>query len=218
LIVDREATIDRRYGGRSREERRGDQWARLLDAARDVFAQRGYAGASIEEIVARARVSRSTFYDFFATKEECLLAVFWEGSERLIATMREVALADLAIDVKVRAGVERFVETLASDPAMAQVVLIEAVGAGEKVEQARTRARGLFTEVIESQLRDVPFWRERPAQEAQVAAMATMAAIAEPVSHLVATGELDQWRSLTEPLARYALRALGPDLVVEADR
>jgi AcrR family transcriptional regulator len=70
-----------------------------------VFAKRGYAAASIEEIVARARVSRSTFYAFFATKEDRLLAVFWKGSERLLAALREVAASELALDVKVRAGV-----------------------------------------------------------------------------------------------------------------
>lgn len=222
-IVGREATSgvlreDRPYGGRSLQERRHDQRGRLLHAARDVFAENGYAATSIEEIVARARVSRRTFYDFFPTKEDCLLAVFWRGSEQLLDVLREVAGWDVPVDVKVRVGVERFVAALASDPAMAQVVLIEAVGAGPAIEAARAQARGLFAQVIETQLSAVPFWQEKPVEEAQLAAMATMAALAEPVSHLVATKRLDEWRELVEPLARYALRALGPDLIVETNR
>jgi AcrR family transcriptional regulator len=218
LGVDREATADRPYAGRSREERRHDQRGRLLHAARDVIAENGYGAASIEEIVARARVSRTTFYEFFPTKEECLLAVFWQGSERLLEVLREVAVRDVDVVVKVRVGVERFVAALASDPAMAQIVLIEAVGASAAVENARTLARRQFAEVIESHLSEAPFWQERPAEEAQLAAMATMAAIAETVSHLVATARLAEWRSIIEPLERYALRALGPDLLVEAGR
>jgi AcrR family transcriptional regulator len=217
LSVVREATSgvlreDRPYGGRTLEERRHDQRGRLLHAAREVFAESGYAAASIEEIVARARVSRTTFYDFFPNKEECLLAVFLDGSERLLDVLREVASWDVDVVVKVRVGVERFVAALASDPAMAQVVLIEAVGAGPRVEEARAQVRRRFAEVIELQLSGVDFWRERPAEEAHLAAMATMAALAEPVSDLVATGKLEQWRRLVEPLSRYALRALGPDL------
>lgn len=204
---------DRQYGGRSLEERRADQLSRLLDAARTVFATGGYATASIDEIVTRARVSRSTFYEFFAAKEDCLLALFWHDSERLLDRMREVADSDREIADKVRVGVQTFVEALARDPELAQVVLIEAVGAGERVEHARARARSLFTELIAGQLVEVPHWRERPAGEAQLAAMATMAAISEPVTHLAATGRLDQWQGLVEPLARYALRALGPDLM-----
>lgn len=203
---------ERKYGGRTLRERREDQHARLLDAARSVFASRGYAAASIEEIVAGARVSRSTFYAFFATKEDCLLALFWHDSERLLDALGAVAESDLSVDEKVRVGAETFIATLASDPEMAQVILIEAVGASERVEQARARVRSLFTELIADQLSDVPHWKERP-DEAHLAAMATMAAMAELVSHLVATGRLDEWEGLVEPLARYALRALGPDLI-----
>jgi AcrR family transcriptional regulator len=202
----------RTYGGRTLAERRGDQHSRLRDAARSVFAASGYANASIEEIVAGARVSRSTFYAFFATKEDCLLDLFWHDSERLLDALRDVAERDIEVVDKVRAGAQVFVETLASDPEMAQVILIEAVGASERVEQARARVRDLFTALIAEQLTEIDLWRDRP-EEAQLAAMATMAAMAELVSHLVATGRLDEWRSLVEPLERYALRALGPDLV-----
>jgi AcrR family transcriptional regulator len=204
---------DRQYGGRSLEERRADQRTRLFDAARGVFAERGYAAASVEEVVSRAKVSRSTFYGFFQTKEDCLLALFLHDSERLIEIMREVSSSDLPLDRKVRVGVERFVEALARDPEMAQVVLIEAVGASERVERARAAVRSQFTRLIAGQLREAPHWRGRPREEAQVAAMATMAAVSELVTHLVATGRLNQWSSLVEPLGRYALRALGPDIL-----
>jgi AcrR family transcriptional regulator len=207
------ARADRQYGGRSLEERRADQRSRLLDAARSVFAERGYAAASIDDIVTRARVSRSTFYGFFPTKEDCLLALFWHDSARLLEVMREVAASEVDIVTKVRTGVERFVETLALDPETAQLLLIEVVGASERVEQARARVRSLFAELIAEQLAEVPIWKERPGEEAQLAALATMAAISEPVTHLVATGRLEQWRGLVEPLARYALRALGPDIL-----
>ena len=39
------------------------------------IAELGYARASVAHITARARVSRRTFYDLFANREECLVAV-----------------------------------------------------------------------------------------------------------------------------------------------
>jgi hypothetical protein len=132
--------------------------------------------------------------------------------ERLLDALREVAERDIEVVDKVRAGAQTFVETLASDPEMAQVIRIEAVGASERVEQARARVRSLFTALIADQLTEIELWRDRP-EEAQLAAMATMAAMAELVSHLVATDRLDEWERLVEPLERYALRALGPDLI-----
>lgn len=49
--------------------------ARILDATRDVFLTRGYAGTTIDEIARIARVSRASFYTYFPSKREVLLAV-----------------------------------------------------------------------------------------------------------------------------------------------
>ena len=52
------------------------QRERLLRAAAAEFAERGYAGASSESISRRAAMSKATFYEHFANKEECMLALF----------------------------------------------------------------------------------------------------------------------------------------------
>jgi AcrR family transcriptional regulator len=76
----------------------------LLDAARTVFTRCGYAGASLDDIVAEAGCSKGAYYFHFASKEEALLALVdaWaaDRSHRLqLATGRyatpEVALAAL---------------------------------------------------------------------------------------------------------------------------
>lgn len=48
---------------------------RLRDAAREVFAERGYAAARVEDIVARAGVSHGTFYTYFENKLAALDAL-----------------------------------------------------------------------------------------------------------------------------------------------
>lgn len=66
--------------------------ARIVDATRDVFMTRGYAGTTIDEITKTAEVSRASFYTYFPSKREVLLAVgadaatgFSERVERLAA-------------------------------------------------------------------------------------------------------------------------------------
>lgn len=59
---------------------------RLLDAARDVFLEQGYAGASVNEIVARAGGSLATLYKQFGNKE----GLFMAALERHIGTAWEV--------------------------------------------------------------------------------------------------------------------------------
>src|ERR1700691_66947 len=52
------------------------QRARVLAALGEVVAERGVAAATVAQIVARAGVSRRTFYELFADREECFLAAF----------------------------------------------------------------------------------------------------------------------------------------------
>ena len=49
--------------------------ARIIDATRDVFGTRGYAGTTIDEIAQVAEVSRASFYTYFPSKRDVLLAV-----------------------------------------------------------------------------------------------------------------------------------------------
>ena len=57
------------------------QRQRLLRAAAAEFAERGYAGASSESISRRAGMSKATFYEHFANKEECIIALFDRAAE-----------------------------------------------------------------------------------------------------------------------------------------
>ena len=49
--------------------------ARIIQATREVFLTRGYAGTTVDEIANIADVSRASFYTYFPTKREVLLAV-----------------------------------------------------------------------------------------------------------------------------------------------
>lgn len=62
--------------------------ARILDATRDVFLSRGYSGTTIDEIARVAEVSRASFYTYFPTKREVLLAV---GAHTASGSMVEIA-------------------------------------------------------------------------------------------------------------------------------
>lgn len=208
------ASASRPYGGKTLDARRAEQRERILIAARDVFAATGYAGAGVEEIVARARVSRTTFYVFFQNKEECLLAVFQLGLERIGAAVMETVAAaaqeDLQPAVRIRAEVRAVAAALAADPAMARIVLIEIVGATPAAEHARAQLRNAAAKIIEVQLEQYEYWRERSAHERRVASLAAMAAIAEPISDLVACGQLAQWETLVDPISEFVAHGLIP--------
>src|SRR5437763_7045127 len=206
------AAAGRRYAGKSLADRRSEQRERILLAARDVFAARGYGGAALDEIVARARVSRTTFYVFFESKEECLLAVARLGRERIAAAVLEAAARTaeqrLTPPELVRAEVRATLAAYAADPAMARIVLIEIVGATPAAVRAHARARSAAARIIQRRMEQYPYWRARPEQHRRAASLAAMAAIGEPISDLVAAGRLDEWATLVDPISEFIGRAL----------
>src|SRR2546423_12263207 len=48
---------------------------RILDATRTVFLAKGYAGTTIDDIAGAAGISRASFYTYFPTKRDVLLAL-----------------------------------------------------------------------------------------------------------------------------------------------
>ena len=96
----------------SRAESQARTRAALVDAAEDVFAERGYHGTSVEEVVARAGFSRGAFYSNFADKDELFLAVFDERASADVAEVGEIvsgstSIAELAAALRDRGRAER---------------------------------------------------------------------------------------------------------------
>ena len=72
------------------ERRRQQTREVLLDAAAQVFAERGFEGAALEDIAERAGYSRGAIYKNFGGKEEMFLAVNQRHNERAIARFAEL--------------------------------------------------------------------------------------------------------------------------------
>ena len=70
-------------------KRRPQTTAALLDAARDVFAERGFHGSSIGEICERAGLTTGAFYSNYASKDALFLALFDRHSQRVVQRFGE---------------------------------------------------------------------------------------------------------------------------------
>ena len=78
----------------TRERRRQQTRDVLVEAATEVFARRGYEGASLEEIAETAGFTRGAIYKHFAGKEELFFAVCDGANQRVIDSFREIAPAN----------------------------------------------------------------------------------------------------------------------------
>lgn len=104
-----------------------DQRGRLLVAISLALEEHGYAGTTVARVIQGARVSRRTFYDQFADKDDCLLAAYEEAERR--AWERAVAAAEAAQKdwpQCVHATLGAVLDFLAAESATARLFTLEA--------------------------------------------------------------------------------------------
>src|SRR5437870_4321018 len=88
-----------------REERKAENRAKLLAAARTVFAEKGLGAATARDIVRETDLATGTFYNYFRDKEDVFRALLEQAGERIRAAAREVRLnLDLTLEERVEAG------------------------------------------------------------------------------------------------------------------
>ena len=132
--------------------RRAEQRLRLLAAAARVFAQRGYARASVAAIVRQSRMSRRTFYEHFGDLSSALLAVYDLAATTLFETVEARVRAEHEPLAKLSAGVHAFVALYADNAALARVLNREIRAAGpshaKRHEATLARFAGLISEGV----------------------------------------------------------------------
>jgi len=82
---------------------------RLLDGLAASIGERGYRASTVADIVRHARTSKRTFYDRFASKEECFLELLRADVEELGGSIATVVDPDSAWDRQIRQAVEAYV-------------------------------------------------------------------------------------------------------------
>jgi AcrR family transcriptional regulator len=102
--------------------------ARLIDAARELFSERGYANVPVEDIVQRAGVTRGALYHQFPGGKEDLFAAVFDAVEEDVMAGIAARLAEQGADEPlqgVRAGIDATLR-LALDPKLVQLTILDA--------------------------------------------------------------------------------------------
>lgn len=134
------------------EVRQTVQRERLFEAAAAVFARVGYADASAEAISREAGMSKATFYEHFANKEECLLALFDQAAATIMQSMADEQRANRRESESypewIARGVRAFLDTLIAHPEASRTLLVEIIGAGPVAMERRDRIFQQFAELL----------------------------------------------------------------------
>ncbi len=186
------------------------QKQRLFEAAATVFTRCGYAEASAEAISREAGMSKATFYEHFANKEECLVALF-EYASRSFATALVEASSGSGLDFESRnrAGLQAILEGIDANPTMAQAMLVETVGAGPRVAELRDNALSVIAEVMYEQTVRAAERGGGPAYASPDDAFAIVGATFELISRQLRTGHPERVTDLQPLIERLILGLLS---------
>jgi AcrR family transcriptional regulator len=117
-----------------------DDAERVLRAFAIVVAERGYAGATIHEVAKRGAMSPGTFYANFRDKEEALLGAIDSVGAQLVMATTTAFQRRADWPSRVRAAIGSMLNFLASRPAMAHLLAVEAFAGGPRALAHRGRA------------------------------------------------------------------------------
>lgn len=186
------------------------QRGRLFEAAAVVFARAGYAEASAEAISREAGMSKATFYEHFANKEECILALFDESAAGIAREVRTISERDYPnAAARLHAGVHAFVSALTDNPALAQTVIVETVGAGPRTVEQRDAVLQAYADwLYDDNARNAARY-QTPTFVSRDDAFGVIGAIFELVSRQLRTGRPERPQDLVPVIERTVIGALS---------
>jgi AcrR family transcriptional regulator/DNA-binding MarR family transcriptional regulator len=113
------------------------QRSRLIAGAVCAIEELGYAQTTVGHITRRASVSRRTFYELFANREECLVAVLEDLLGQIARALGAANIEDLPWRERVRTGLWAILALFDREPALARVCVVQALRGGPKVLERR---------------------------------------------------------------------------------
>jgi len=110
---------------------------RILDAAVEAFATRGYDGASMSEIAAASGITKPVLYDHFASKRDLFVELMESIRDELVGRSARAMGADQPLETRVRVAIAAFFAYVDEHPAAARVLLVVPRGDPELADAAR---------------------------------------------------------------------------------
>jgi AcrR family transcriptional regulator len=184
-------------------DRAGDHRLRLLEGMAQAVNEKGYAATTIADVVRHSRVSKRTFYEHFADREDCFLACYAEGGDLALRAVAKAASHSGPWPERVRAATRAYLAVLQARPALTRTLLVEVHGAGPRALALRRavleRFAGLLCQLVEARR------REQPELRALSPAMATalVGGINELVLATVEQGDADRLDRLEQTIVRF---------------
>jgi AcrR family transcriptional regulator len=135
--------------------RKATQRERLLRGMVAAATRDGYASANVSAVIGEAGVSRPTFYDYFADRDDCFVATVADVHARLLTEVRD-AIAQEPPQQALASTVKATLAFAASQPAEARFLMKESLAGGPRALDARDRGLAQTAKLVENAFKRLP--------------------------------------------------------------
>jgi AcrR family transcriptional regulator len=185
---------------------------RILDAALNIFSNKGYYDTKLDEIAEEAQSSKGSIYFHFPNKEKLFIALVDQFSDVLERNVKQAIEDEAQGMVRVQIALKSVLDTFGKYRRPAKILLVQAVGLGTVFEKKRMQATDRFADLIQIYLQEAIDIGEIEAVDTEVVSHAWMGAIYNVVIQWVYTGEPTPER-IMESLLPMLLKSVGYELV-----
>jgi AcrR family transcriptional regulator len=183
---------------------------RLLDGLAASIGERGYRDSTVADIVRHARTSKRTFYEQFASKEECLIELLRRNNEDLIANIQAAVDPEAEWRDQIRQAAEAYVDHIGSRPAITLSWIREAPALGAVARPLNRLAMEALTDMLVG-LTDSPgFRRAQLPPISRPLALIVLGGLRELTALFVEDGR--DLRGIAGPAITAATAILGPQV------
>ena len=183
----------------------------LSDCAEQAFARGGYYAATVSDIVAEARISRSTFYQYFDNKQHIFQSILDSFLLRLRECIRPVTLGPGAAPPmsQIRDNLTRVLTLVLKERRLSQILLHGGIGSDHAVEERVNEFYAQVADLIERSLKlGIAMNLVRPCNT-RVTAYSMIGAVKEVVLQVTSEGQSQPpTDDLVQDLIEFGIRGL----------
>jgi AcrR family transcriptional regulator len=153
---------------------------KILYAGLTLFTNEGFKNTSVLDVVELSRVSKTTFYHNFNSKEDLMAVLFDVIASEIMKEVQNAIGQENQVGYKAYAGIRRYIEICFTEIKVANLLLVESVGVSQVVEKARSEALRSFANLIFQTVEGL-FPSSVTEQELRIVSQAMVGAINEVV-------------------------------------
>lgn len=184
---------------------------RILDAAVNVLAQRGYSAAGVQEIVDRSGTSKGSFYFHFSSKEKMMTALVDQVSWKLVEKVQSSIQDQPTAVHRLASGIEILMATFSRQHKFAQILLLSILGHGRALDRKFLPLWERFTSLIKQELDAAVSQGQIRQMDTSLVAQIWIGALHQVIVKWLVTGHPNPLTSATPALKDTLLRSIGAD-------